>query len=57
MIRPYLFLGFLALCLDPLGAEDHHQEATLPDSIREFFEVNCYDCHDADLAKGELDDR
>ncbi len=41
-------LFLLGSCLGLLGED-------LPESITEFFDANCYDCHNADDAEGELD--
>ena len=49
------FLGFLLL--SPIGFS-HASEAEpveLPGTIRDFFDLNCYECHNSVDKKGELD--
>ena len=51
----FIFLLVLAVslfCRVPLAAK---AQVILPKSIEPFFENYCFDCHDADTAKADLD--
>ena len=45
-----LWFGFLQATLWVVNAK-----VSIPDSIEPFFENYCFDCHDSDTAKADLD--
>ena len=52
---PLRYLSLLALVLFPFFASaERPGTIPTPNSIEPFFETYCYNCHDADTAKADL---
>ena len=50
-----ILLVFVLVSVGVVGASGADTAIGLPDSVVQFFDDHCYDCHNADDREGELD--